>query len=346
MSKKTTFPKEVSGKIEKALSYLTNPRIREVVERRFGIRDGKIETLEEIGKSYGITRERVRQLEENGLKVLKSEKVLPLFGAAFDFLNELFSEHGHIIGEKNLYFTITGTIEPSPLKGQIYLALTLGEPFKRVVKDEKFHPYWFSHETAKDKAQKIVDFLIDYFKKNKKVFHESEVMDLLSKKHANYPKKMFEVVLEISKDIDKNIFNEIGLSFWPDVIPQGVKDRAFLMLKKEGEPKHFTKITELINKAFINKPAYTQTVHNELIKDPRFVLVGRGTYALTDWGYETGTVEEVIYKILEQNKKPLSKKEIVDAVLAKRQVRPNTIVLNLHRSSKIKRTPEGKYALV
>jgi hypothetical protein len=345
MSKKTIFSKDISNKVEKALSYLTNPRIREVVERRFGLRDGKVETLEAIGKNYGITRERVRQLEENGLKVLKSEKVLPLFGAAFNFLNELFSEHGHIIGENSLYLTATGTIEPNPLRGQIYLALTLGEPFKRVVKDENFHPYWISHETAKEKAKKIVDFLIDHFKKNDKVFHESEIMDLLLKKHSNYPAKMFEVVLEISKSINKNIFNEVGLSFWPDITPQGVKDRAFLMLKKEGEPKHFTKITELINRAFTNRPAYVQTVHNELIKDPRFVLVGRGTYALTDWGYEAGTVEDVILKILAENKKPLSRKEIVDSVLAKRQVRPNTIVLNLHRSPKIKRVADGKYAL-
>lgn len=346
MSKKTFFPKEISNKIEKALSYLTNPRIREVVERRFGLRDGKIETLEAIGKNYGITRERVRQLEENGLKVLRSEKVLPLFGAAFNFLNELFSEHGNIVGENRLYFTATGTIEPSPLKGQIYLALTLGEPFKRAIKDEKFHPYWISHETAKEKAQKIVDFLIDYFKKNNKVFHESEIMNMLSKKHSNYPVKMFEVVLEISKHINKNIFNEVGLNSWPDIVPQGVKDRAFLMLKKDGEPRHFTKITEMINNAFKNKPAYTQTVHNELIKDPRFVLVGRGTYALTDWGYETGTVEEVIRKILAESKKPLSRKEVIDLVLSKRQVKPNTIILNLHRSPKIKRTTDGKYALV
>jgi hypothetical protein len=346
MFKKTNFPKEVSGKIEKALSYLTNPRIREVVERRFGLRDGKIETLEAIGKNYGITRERVRQLEENGLKVLKSEKVLPLFGTAFNFLNELFSEHGHIIGENRLYFTATGTIEPSPLRGQIYLALTLGDPFKRVIKDDKFHPYWVSHETAKEKAQKIVDFLIDYFKKSNKSSHESEIMELLSKKHSNFPVKMFEVVLEISKHIDKNIFNEVGLNSWSDIIPQGVKDRAFLMLKKDGEPKHFTRITEMINNAFKDRPAYTQTVHNELIKDPRFVLVGRGTYALTDWGYEAGTVEDVICNILAQNKKPLSRKEIIDLVLTKRQVKPNTIILNLHKSSKIKRTTDGKYALV
>jgi hypothetical protein len=345
MSKKTSFSKDISKKIEKALSFLTNPRIKEVIERRFGLKNGKGETLEAIGHDHGITRERVRQLEENGLKILKSEKVLPLFGTAFDFLNDLFSEHGHIMGEDYLYCTATGTAEYNPLRGQVYLTLTLGEPFKRIARDEKFHPHWVSHETAKEKAEKIVDFLIDYFKKNNKVAHESEIMDLLSKKHSNLPTKMFCVVLQIAKSIDKNIFGEIGLSYWPEISPQGVKDRAYLMLKKEGEPKHFTAITELINKTFSDKPAYTQTVHNELIKDPRFVLVGRGTYALTEWGYEPGTVEEVIKKILSENKKPLSRKEIVDLVLTKRQVRPNTIILNLHRSSKIKKLEDGRYVL-
>jgi hypothetical protein len=346
MFKKSSFSKDISKKIEKAMSYLTNSRVREVIERRFGLKDGKNETLEAIGKDHGITRERVRQLEENGLKILKSEKVLPLFEAAFDFLNDLFSEHGHIMGEDYLYCTATGSMEHNSLRGQLYLALTLGEAFKRVARDEKFYPHWTSHESAREKAEKIVDFLIDYFKKNNKVSHESEILDLLSKKHSNFPSKMFCVVLQIAKDVDKNIFGEVGLSFWPEISPQGVKDRAYLMLKKEGEPRHFTAITELINKTFSDRPAYTQTVHNELIKDPRFVLVGRGIYALKEWGYETGTVEDVIHKTLSEKKKPLTKKEIIDSVLSKRQVRPNTIILNLHRSSKIKRLEDGRYALV
>ena len=343
MTKKSTFSKDISKKIEKALLFLTNPRIREVIERRFGLKSGKAETLEAIGQDHGITRERVRQLEENGLKVLKSEKVLSLFKAAFDFLNDLFSEHGQIMGENYLYCTATGTTESHSLKGYVYLALTLGDPFQRTVKDERFQPYWTADKTAREKAEKIVDFLIEHFKKHNRVFLENEILDLLSKKHSNVPIKMFSVVLEIAREINKNIFGEIGLSFWPEISPQGVKDRAYLILKRQGEPRHFTTITELINKTFPDRPAYTQTVHNELIKDPRFVLVGRGTYALADWGYEAGTVEDVIRKILSESKKPLTRQEIIDSVLSKRQVRPNTIVLNLHRSPKIRRTENGRY---
>ena len=155
------------------------------------------------------------------------------------------------------------------------------------------------------------------------------------------------MVLDISKEISRNIFNELGLSHWPEISPQGVKDRAYLVLKREGKPLHFTEITELINKLGISsRPAYIQTVHNELIKDQRFILTGRGTYALADWGYQPGTVEEVIERILRENKKPMTKEEILEAVLSQRQVRPNTILLNLQRSPKTQRLEDGRYTLV
>jgi len=338
--------KNIIRKIEQALLYLTNPRVKEVIERRFGLKDGKTETLEAIGQDHNITRERIRQLEENGLKVLKSDKVLPLFETIFNYLDDLFSEHGNIMGENYLYCITTGTIEDTPVKGRVYLALTLGEPYKKITKNDVFHPHWIARESAKEKAVKIVNSLIEHFKKNNKVSPEQEVLDLLSKKYSDVPPKMFCVLLDIAKDIEKNIFGEIGLARWPEIVPQGVKDRAYLLLKKTGEPKHFTNIAELIGKTFTDKPVHTQTVHNELIKDERFVLVGRGLYALADWGYEPGTVEDVIYKVLAENKKPMTRKEIIDAVLAKRQVRPNTIILNLHRSPKIQRIKDGKYSLV
>jgi len=339
--------KDLTKKIEKALFYLSNPRVREVIERRFGLKSGRAETLESIGKDYGITRERVRQIEDNGLKILKSEKVYSIFNPVFENLNEFFSEHGNLVGEDYLYCTLTNSSEPNSLRGQLYLVLTLGEPYQRFLNDGRFHPYWATEPTARERAEKIVDFLIDEFNKQSKVLNEEEVLDMLSKKHSNVPPKMFCVVLDISREINKNRFNEIGLTHWPEISPQGVKDRAFLVLKKEGKPLHFTEITDLINQSGLsNRTAYTQTVHNELIKDPRFVLTGRGTYALVDWGYQPGTVEDVIENILRQNKKPMTKQEVLDAVLAQRQVKPTTIMLNLQRSPKTRRLEDGRYSLV
>jgi len=339
--------KALFNKIEKALLFLTNPRVKDVIERRFGIKTGKPETLEAIGQGYGITRERVRQIQDNGLGVLKSEKVLQLFEPIFEHLNEFFGEHGNLVGEDYLYCNLTNTNEPHPLRGRLYLALTIGEPYQRVVNDERFNPYWITDLAARNKAEKIVDFLIGYFNKQKKVFSEPEVLDMLSQKHSDLPSKMFCVILDISKEINKNIFGELGLTFWPEISPQGVKDRAYLALKKEGKPLHFTKITELINNlGLTTRLAYTQTVHNELIKDSRFILTGRGTYALAEWGYQPGTVEEVIERILRENKRPMTKQEILEAVLNQRQVKPTTILLNLQRSPKTAKLGDGRYRLV
>jgi len=346
IKEKSIITQALSKTIEKALLYLTNPRIKEVVERRFGVKTGKPETLEAIGKGYGITRERVRQIQDVGLKILKSNEVLPLFDSIFKQIDKLFAQHGHIMGEEYLYSVATGTDRPHPLRGRLYLVLTLGEPYQRIINDVRFHPYWMANISARNRAEKVVDFLINHFEKENQVFQEPDILNLLSQKHSDLPNKMFYVVLDISKEINKNIFNELGLSRWPDISPQGVKDRAYLVLKKQGRPLHFVNITELINQTFLDRPAYTQTVHNELIKDDRFVLAGRGTYALREWGYEPGTVEDIIERILRASKKPMTKKEVLDAVLAQRQVKPTTVVLNLQRSPKTQRLGDGRYALI
>jgi RNA polymerase primary sigma factor len=48
-----------------------NPRERRVLELRFGLRDGKSRTLEEVGKEFGVTRERIRQIEAKALRKLR-----------------------------------------------------------------------------------------------------------------------------------------------------------------------------------------------------------------------------------------------------------------------------------
>lgn len=345
-TKKTGITQALAKAVGKALMYLTNARVKDVVERRFGVKTGKPETLEAIGKGYGITRERVRQIQDTGLKVLKSDQVLALFDSVFKHLDRAFSQHGNLMGEEYLYSTITNTDQAHPLRGKLYLVLALGEPYQRVINDERFHAYWTADSSARAKAAQVVDSLISHFKKENQVFQESDILDLLSKKHSSLPNKMYYVVLDVSKEIDKNIFKELGLSHWPEISPQGVKDRAYLVLKRQGEPLHFTNITEAINKSFADRPAYPQTVHNEVIKDPKFVLVGRGTYGLSEWGHEPGTVSDVIERILKSSKKSMTKKEILDAVLAQRQVKPTTVVLNLQRSPKIQRLGDGRYAII
>jgi RNA polymerase primary sigma factor len=57
--------------VEQALSALPE-RERQVIELRFGLHGGQPQTLEEVGRAFGVTRERARQIENNALKTLAS----------------------------------------------------------------------------------------------------------------------------------------------------------------------------------------------------------------------------------------------------------------------------------
>jgi hypothetical protein len=56
-------------------------------------------------------------------------------------------------------------------------------------------------------------------------------------------------------------------------------------------------------------------------------------------------VKDVITETLKESGKPLTKQEIVEKVLAKRMVKPNTVIINLQDSKLFKKDKDGKYSL-
>jgi len=149
--------------------------------------------------------------------------------------------------------------------------------------------------------------------------------------------------LEISRKIAQNPLGEWGHAESPNVSVKGVRDYAYLVIRQHGSPMHFREVTDKISEMF-EKEAHEATTHNELIKDDRFVLVGRGLYALKEWGYMTGVVREVIEKILEKEG-PLERDEVIDKVLKERYVKPNTVVVNLQDNNHFQKNEAGKYEL-
>jgi thioredoxin reductase len=107
---------------------------------------------------------------------------------------------------------------------------------------------------------------------------------------------------------------------------------------------HFREVADAISKVF-NKKIHYATCHNELIKDSRFVLVGRGMYALTEWGYKAGIAREVITDILKKEG-PLAKEEIIKRVNKERYFKKNTILVNLLNSKYFKKNKTGLFDLV
>lgn len=292
---------------------------KEVIVRRFGLR-GEKETLEAIGRDFDITRERVRQIEEDGLRRLQDKTTLAVFQNLFRDFSKYFEKCGLLKREDLLLQDLGG----QRFKNHILFLLTIGKQFQRFCETEDLHAFWASDSNAINFAGKALgDFA-------KQLESKKEPMAL--------PKEVLASYAGISKNILKGPQGLYGLRDWPEINPRGVKDKAYLAMKKEKQPLHFTQVARLIGKG-----ALVQTVHNELIKDQRFVLVGRGLYALKEWGYEPGTVKEVIASVINNAGGQLSKDAIVQAVLKQRQVKPNTILLNLQNQKYFLRNSEGKY---
>ena len=152
--------------------------------------------------------------------------------------------------------------------------------------------------------------------------------------------------VHVTRTIERNPFNEYGLRAWGSVVPKRMNDKILLVMRKHGQPMHFQEITKKINEiGFDHRQAYPPTVHNELILNPEYVLIGRGIYALREWGYKPGVVADVLGQILRQASQPLTRNELVDQVLAQRMVKKNTIHLALTNKKRFQRLPDGRFTL-
>lgn len=296
-------------------------RNKEVLLRRFGLSREK-ETLEVIGQDFGITRERVRQIEADGLKRLEEKVKEPRCQAVFNYFSGYLRKAGFLKREDLLLSELGG----KHFQNYIHFLLVLGKPFPKFYETEDLYPFWASDENAVTVAQKNINSFVSELKKKKRPLAPQGNISLSH--------------LEISKNILKGQAGLYGLKDWPEINPRGIKDRAYIVLKKEKTSLHFSQVARAIG-----KDTLCQTVHNELIKDPRFVLVGRGLYALEEWGYQPGQVREVISQVLGKSKKPMRKEQVLKEVLKQRQVQSNTILLNLQNKNYFIKNSEGKYTV-
>ncbi len=312
------------------------PRTREVLVRRFGLGNDNKETLQAIGEDYDVTRERIRQIESSGLSEVKPRR--RKFNSVYDFFGNQLRVAGGIRRE-DIYLSILG---PSTQKNYIFFLLMLEESLKRVRETESFYTLWTHNSSLLEDAQEALDFVTKKLEKKGKPVQDRELYQIVD---ADSP--FFLEVLNASKKVARGPQGLWGLSDWSLIKPRGTKDRSYIVLKEKGKPLHFREIAKIINEGSIfsnGTKIHPQTVHNELIKHPEFVLVGRGTYALREWGYKPGTVKEVIERLLEENG-PMEQEELVKEVLERRMVKRNTVLLNLRNGENFVRGEDGKYTL-
>lgn len=318
-------------------------RQKTIITRRFGLESGERETLEKIGEDFGITRERVRQVESDGFKKLENKKKDKEIQNLLQEFQEFLKEKGKL---KREYCLLEEMKEKETDHPWITFLLTWGEDFIYFFDRRENHSFWGIEKGLDKKVKEVAKELEEFFqKKNSSI--PSEEFGNLANKHREGAARFFSIA-EVVKNVGRGPLGQIGLTRWPEIKPNGVKDRAYLTLKKEGRPLHFREITDGVNKLegeyCRRKNALSQTVHNEVIRDDRFVLVGRGIYALKEWNYQSGTVKDIITRLLKENGS-LSKEEILKKTKNQRRVRESTILLNLGDTKYFEQDLQGNFHL-
>ena len=343
MSKKISFkPKQVTKKI---LSPLQD-RSLDIVKSRFGLGgDTERKTLEAIGDKYGITRERVRQIEQAALALIKKSEDYKSEKTNWDELKSIVEELGGLVAEHDLLNSISKDEE---IQNHVHFYLVLGDEFIKHREDDEYVSRW---SVNADLTEKVHSSLSSLYSKlsDDELITESEMVDRFCEelKKLNVESRDAEIAkrwLCLSKGICKNPLGEWGKASASGVKARGIKDYAYLMMRKHGSPMHFREVAEAITETF-EKKCHTATCHNELIKDGRFVLVGRGMYALQEWGYKPGVVRDVIKEILKREG-ALTKEEVIEKVLKERYLKKNTILVNLQNPKYFKKNKDKKYSPV
>lgn len=321
-------------------------RAREVLISRYGLgKSVEKMTLDAIGKTYGITRERVRQIENYALANIRKSDAYKAEKIVFNELENLIHSLGGIVVEEDFLGHVA---KDKTLHNHINFLLVIGESFRKRKEDDDFKHRWHVNEPLAKQVEESLKKLYAGLDTND-LLPESEIvskflghLEEVSEKYKNQ-----EVVrrwLALSRGVGKNAIGEWGVARSSNIRTKGMRDYAFLVIRKHGSPIHFKEVARQISTIF-KKKAHVATTHNELIKDPRFVLVGRGLYALAEWGYMSGVVKDVIKKVLEKNG-PLTKEEIIEKVLKERYVKENTIMVNLQNQKYFKKDKDGRYSVV
>ena len=326
----------------------------EVLSLRYGFKDNQKRTLEEIGGKFKVTRERIRQIESSALKKIKSLRNLQeVIKAVEEVVGQVLETYGGVMPENSLIKKILELPGETPAKyaaTQFILSKLLNEKLSYLNDDEELHNSWLLPTVSLESIKQSLNSLIDIIKKKNKPITAADLAELVKAENllaelaAEPEENIIHSLLSTSKKVALNPFNEWGLEFWQTIALKRMSDKIYLVLQKEGQPMHFTAIAKRINEiGFDKKIANPATIHNELILDAKYVLVGRGIYALAEWGYKPGVVSDVITSVLSEAKRPLSREEIIERVMAKRLVKRSTIILALMDKNKFSKNQANEY---
>jgi DNA-directed RNA polymerase delta subunit/uncharacterized tellurite resistance protein B-like protein len=361
---KPLFPTEVPanereawGKFPEILGTLWKSDEREwdVLVRRIGLEGHPIETLQDIADSYAVSRERVRQLESRGKRKIRS----------FLLRGELDRQQAHPavvdLSEKILGAIQAALVEyVSPLSGYVRsLETNLGWSIYSSQGLFSLFEEWAS--VSHDSSQDCQFVFREHDHSQVKAFNSA--MKAARQYLSSLPcgarlAELVEGVSEFEPRLRCSVEQCVMLapqierhqdgSFLAPFHSLTRANQAFRILHDEGKPVHFRELADKVNARLDDEyRVEANNLRNQLVADDRFQPVGRsGEWSLTQWEHvETGSILEVIEKILTESEAEMSVAELTEAVQSQRTCSDHSILAYLCTEERFLRTGPDSYTL-
>lgn len=332
-------------------------RDRDVIKGRFGIGTQPPKTLEEIGSSFEttVTRERVRQIQESAiLNINRISDKIPELKAIREKAEHILKTSNDGVGVMSQERLISEVIKAVGLpendpdvRGTIDVLLHAEDHIGRSRPILGVRPYFYD----------LSNMRLDGIKNLRKIFvgalpkEDSIPVDAFFNKISDSTGYAISDIAQIVELFPEVVVSEGHAALEKSKVlnPKTLRDKSTYILKhNDKQPMHFRDIAKAISAKWPEedgKPVKDATVHNELIRNEEFVLVGRGIYALRSWGYQPGTVLDIVMQILRNAQAPMSVEDITKSVRKKRTVKDATVYMNLQNKEMITRVGRKLYAL-
>lgn len=340
------------------LSRVRNTRLRDVILRRYGLLSGDKETLEEIGKYYRVTRERIRQLQVKAIKKIRHPSN-PAKKPILELFNSFQISSDYLPYEDEADKTIPVLLKKKELWGSSFLNLL--SDLNWIKRYSVGGSVVYSSNDFPD-IEKIFSEIIKVLSADKPLrtggivkrvntlkqasFDGLNVRRFVNKYCLNDPrvKRVGETESKpnLKHEIEFMIF-ERGhgvLGKWTNLMTS--------VLEEEGSPLHFTEISNRVNDLMENTEFRLdhRRAHSILIEKPGFAHSGRrGTYGLTKWGIRKSSTLELSKECLEKAGFPLHWKQIYYYVGKYKDTRKQNITALLSSNKKFVSKGRGIYWL-
>jgi hypothetical protein len=335
-----------------------------IIERRFGLNKKEKLTLDEIGRAFDLTRERVRQIENKSLLELRSVLLLdqyinksyhvhPIVTSSIkSFFDKLVSRYTDLVIEYNILDTAREVwdIKESD-KPLLILLLVMAEMNKIEFNNTDIIPIW---ELSSSSQTKLVANII------------AEIDNILTRKIAR-PIDEFDLLVAINTHLGKgqrisqiqlrrfiNLCSTVeqredGLYQGKFTFLKGRMNQAERVLLDEGNVLTSSEISRRINmnlRMFSFPKLNSQNLSNQMLADNRFVSIGRSGWALKSWSHITSeNIIELMEKFLIEKSRPATIDEIYNSVADKRPVKKTSISIYLSQSDLFYRVDRKHWSL-